>query len=287
MAVYERAYRPYAGPMTRERTRFLILAKYAFGDVFRSRLFTIVFALAFLPVAVAATYIYLLHNARALAALNISASQAQAVDLWFFASLTAWQTFFFGGLITLFAGPGLVSADLSHNGLPLYLARPFTRTEYVVGKILVLVALLSAITWAPMLLLFLLQSYLEGWTWFAANLRIPAAVAVGSGVFIALASLFAMAASALAKRKMVAQTLLLAVVLGGGWVGGVSSALLDTTSGFALSPAHVMSAIWQWLFGVNIRAELSPGLAFAAAAAFCALTLLVLNRKLKAHEVVR
>jgi len=287
VAVYERAYRPYAGPMTRERTRFLILAKYAFGDVFKSRLFTIVFAAAFLPIAVAASWIYLLHNARALAALNVSASQAAAVDIWFFATLTAWQTFFFGGLITLFAGPGLVSADLSHNGLPLYLARPFSRTEYVLGKTLVLVALLSAITWAPMLLLFLLQSYLEGWSWFAANLRVPAAVVVGSGVFIALASLFAMAASALAKRKMVSQTLLLAVVLGGGWVGGVASALLDTKSALALSPAHVMSAIWQWLFGVDLEVELSAGLAFFAAAAFCAVTLVILNRKLKAHEVVR
>ena len=57
-------------------------------------------------------------------------------------------------------------ADLARTcattALPLYLARPFCRTEYILGKIAVLVILLSAITWVPGLLLFLLQAYLGG-----------------------------------------------------------------------------------------------------------------------------
>src|SRR5258707_13066390 len=52
-------------------------------------------------------------------------------------------------------GPPLVSRDLRNNALPLYLCRPFTRTEDVLGKMSVLLILLSAITWIPQLLLFL------------------------------------------------------------------------------------------------------------------------------------
>ena len=62
-------------------------------------------------------------------------------------------------------GPGLISPDLSHNALPLYLARPFSRTEYVLGKMSVLMGLMSLMTWIPGVLLFVLQGYLEGWQW--------------------------------------------------------------------------------------------------------------------------
>ena len=51
-----------------------------------------------------------------------------------------------------------MSPDLRNNGLPLYLSRPFSRTEYVLGKMSVLLILLSAITWVPGLLLFLFQA---------------------------------------------------------------------------------------------------------------------------------
>ena len=64
--------------------------------------------------------------------------------------------------MALLVGPPLVSRDLRNNALPLYLCRPFSRTEYVMGKMSVMLILLSAITWVPQLLLFLFQSYLRG-----------------------------------------------------------------------------------------------------------------------------
>ena len=39
MAVYERSYHSYAGRLTPERSRFLVLPRYAIEEVFRSRLF--------------------------------------------------------------------------------------------------------------------------------------------------------------------------------------------------------------------------------------------------------
>ena len=37
-------------------------------------------------------------------------------------------------LLTAFVGPSLVSPDVSNNAMPLYFCRPFSRTEYVIGK---------------------------------------------------------------------------------------------------------------------------------------------------------
>ena len=90
----------------------------------------------------------------------------------------------FAFFLTLLIGPPLVSRDLTNNALPLYLCRPFSRAEYVVGKMAVLLILLSLITWVPGLLLFLFQAYLEGGGWIAANLWIAGAIFVGSLVWI-------------------------------------------------------------------------------------------------------
>ena len=49
MAVHKRGYRQYNGPLTSERSRFWILSRYAFKQVFRSRLLAIFYALCFIP----------------------------------------------------------------------------------------------------------------------------------------------------------------------------------------------------------------------------------------------
>ena len=108
-------------------------------------------------------------------------------------------------------GPALVAPDLRNNGLPLYLSRPFSRTEYVLGKMAVLVVLMSLITWIPGLLLFLFQGYLEGAGWLGANLRIGMAIFVGSWIWILVLSLVALALSAWVKWKPVARLTLLIV----------------------------------------------------------------------------
>ena len=47
MAVYEHGYKPYAGNLTPEWSRFLILPRHASRDVFRSKLFVAFFAACF------------------------------------------------------------------------------------------------------------------------------------------------------------------------------------------------------------------------------------------------
>src|SRR4029078_3127657 len=88
---------------------------------------------------------------------------------------------------------------LANNALPLYLCRPFSRSEYVIGKRPVLMFLISAITWIPGALLFLFQSYLEGAGWFANNFWIAGAVFVDSWTWIALLALWSVAISAWVK----------------------------------------------------------------------------------------
>ena len=165
MAVHRRGYRPYDGPRTAERWRFWILARYALGRVFQSRLLVIFYVLCFVPTLVAMSAIYISHNVDLLAAMfpraNVPSGDLLPVTEGFFLPLMSFQATL-SVFVTALIGPGLVSPDLTNNALPLYFSRPFSRAEYVIGKFSVLFILLFMITAVPMLLIYVLKSGLAG-----------------------------------------------------------------------------------------------------------------------------
>ena len=92
-------------------------------------------------------------------------------------------------ILTAFIGPSLVSPDLANGALTLYLCRPLSRTEYVLGKMSVLVIILSWITWMPGLVLFFVQASLSGWQWMIDNSYIAMGILLGSFIWIGVLSL--------------------------------------------------------------------------------------------------
>src|SRR5918993_1028839 len=208
MAVYEQTYKRYAGPLTPAWSRFLIIPRHAYRAVFNSKLFTAFFVVCFIPLLVEAILIYLHHNVSALAIMQVNVRELIPIDNSFFHTFVNLQNGF-AFFVALLLGPPLVARDLRNNALPLYLCRPFSRTEYVLGKMSVLIILLSLMTWVPQLLLFLLQSYLQGASWFIDNLWIAGAIFISSVVWILLLALLSQAISALVKWRVVASAALL------------------------------------------------------------------------------
>jgi ABC-2 type transport system permease protein len=291
MAVYERNYGRYQGELTPSRWRFLILPRYAVKDVFDSRMFAAFFALCFLMPFAGLLIIYLHHNLAALKFMNLpleQLNQALPINATFFLrglESQGWLCF----LMALFVGPALVAPDLRNNGLPLYLSRPFSRTEYVLGKLTVLVGLMSLVTWIPGLLLFFFQAYLEGAGWLGQNLRIGMAILVGSWAWILVVSLVALAISAWVKWKPVARvTLLIVFFVLSGFARALNEAL-DTWWGWLLSLSNAMSNVWAALFGQELDdRHVSPlWAAWLTIALGCLVSLWLLSRRIRAYEVVR
>src|SRR2546423_2505271 len=168
MAVYKKTYQRYEGGLTPALSRFLVIPRYAFEEMWRLKFLVIFFVISMIAPLADTLVIYLVHNLTVLQTMNIRPVQ---VNTQFFMSFLGFQSIL-AFFMTAFVGPGLISPDLANNGLPLYLARPFSRTEYVLGKMSVLIVLLSAMTWIPGLLLFALQSYLEPSGWMMANLNV-------------------------------------------------------------------------------------------------------------------
>src|SRR5262252_3805814 len=170
MAVYKKTYRPYEGGLTASASRFLVIPRYAFEDMQKSRFLTIFFLASFLYPLVSALIIYVQHNVSALNLLGVqNARQLISINATFFLNFLGFQSML-ALFLASFTGPGQVSPDLANNALALYLARPFSRVEYVVSKMWILIVLMSLMTWVPGLLLFLLEGYLQNnWSWMQEN----------------------------------------------------------------------------------------------------------------------
>src|SRR6185503_3903751 len=212
MAVYEHTYKLYTGKLTPEWSRFLIIPRHAFRDVFASKIFLGFFVLCFVSPLVMAILIYLHYNTNALLIMQLNVKDLVSINGEFFRIFLSIQGSL-AFLLTVLIGPPLVSRDMSNNALPLYLCRPFSRVEYMIGKMSVLVILLSAITWVPGLLLFVFQSYQEGASWFAHNIWIAAAMIVASMAWIVVLALLSMTLSAWLKWRLAASAGLFAVFM--------------------------------------------------------------------------
>ncbi|HJU92370.1 MAG TPA: hypothetical protein VJ656_05475 [Pyrinomonadaceae bacterium] len=306
MAVYEQTYKRYAGKLTPEWSRFLIIPRHAYRAVFNSKLFTAFFVICFLPLLVEAVLIYLHHNITALAILQVNVRELLPIDASFFETFVSIQGGF-AFFVALLVGPPLVSRDLRNNALPLYLCRPFSRTEYVMGKMSVVLILLSAITWVPQILLFLFQSYLQGFAWFKANLWIGYAILLCSLVWILLLALLTQTISALVKWRVVASGALLGLFFIPSVFGEFINVVFQTRWGNLISLGALIRNITKGLFGTFdqvgarvfvrdfdgsiireiILAEPPLWASWTVLFVICAVCLALLSWKVKAYEVVR
>src|SRR5262249_49505336 len=152
---------------------------------------TAFYVMCFVPFVIEAAGIYISHSAaaRALLEVRMDALQFTHAD-FFFGALTIQGALAF--LLTAWIAPVLVSPDLVNGALPLYLSRPFSRPEYVLGKASILFALLSSITWVPGVALFALQAGLEP-GWAGGHLRIAGAIVAGAWVWILVLTLLGLA----------------------------------------------------------------------------------------------
>jgi ABC-2 type transport system permease protein len=308
MAVYEHLYRAYEGAEHTAWSRFLVIPRYAIREVFKSKLFTTLFILCFIYPLIAAILVYLRHNANAIALLQINVSELLPIDNTFFRTFLEVQGAF-AFILTVIVAPPLISRDLANNALPLYLCRPLSRVEYVLGKMTVVVFLLSCVTWIPALLVFFFQASLAGVGWLWSNLWMIWSIFFGSVVWIILLSLIALAISALFRWRVVASGAILALFFVPGAFGEIINSLFLTKSAHLLSLWATMNSIWRGLFGLFERqtgavrgtvtnpiyerqyfdiALLEPPLwaSWLVVILVCAVCIWLLARRVRAYEVV-
>jgi ABC-2 type transport system permease protein len=283
MAVYKRTYRGYAGVLTPAWSRFLVLYRFARQNMFRSRFQTGFFTVCFFFPLLCLLGIYANAHLSAFSFLKRSEPFLKVDGSFFYVFTSVQSTLAF--LLTAFLGPGLISPDLANGALSLYLCRPLSRGEYVLGKMSVLIITLSWITWVPGVILFFTQAAMTS-GWMMANLNLLIGVLIGSFLWILVLSLLSLALSAWVKWRVVAGALLLAVFFMGAGFGSAINGVLLTQQGYLIDIARLISIVEVSFFRDGTPQSFSPIEASIALLIFASCCLLLLMRKVRPNEVI-
>jgi ABC-type transport system involved in multi-copper enzyme maturation permease subunit len=295
MAVYKRRYAAYLGSLTPEWSRFFVLTRYAFVELFKSRFFVILLILSFVPCLFFAGYLFIANNKTVQLLLPMGPADMFAVESRFFTIIMVVQTQV-AFLLNCWVGPVLIAGDLTNGALPLFLSRPFKRSDYVLGKLSVLVLLLSGVTWVPTLLLFSLQAGLarNGWIWSHLWMTVP--IVLCSAIWILMLSLLSLAVSAWVRLRIVATGVIFITFFVPMGLGEMFNAIMGTYWGRLLN----FSDMFRLILAQGFREQSVSGIlgsmgwneipvpaAWGVLIFLCLLSLMILNARLRAREAVR
>ncbi|MHC4908436.1 MAG: ABC transporter permease [Planctomycetota bacterium] len=189
-------------------------------------------------------------------------------------------------------GSGLISNDRRENALELYLSRPVTVRQYLLGKLGTIAFFLGIVTLAPAIVLLLAQLSLswsepgEAWRLTVLILRtIPAGL-----VWILLASLTISAASSLTQKARNAAILWLAVMLLLGLVSGIMMEVFGNQGFSLLQMDFNIRQVAAWMLGDTKPSDFNPNVPLWQSAAvlvtWCVLCVWVMLKRVKPVEIV-
>jgi ABC-type transport system involved in multi-copper enzyme maturation permease subunit len=197
------------------------------------------------------------------------------------------QQSFFVFLMSIFVGSGLIADDRRANALQIYLSKPLTRVEYVVGKLAILLALLAFVTLIPALLLLLLQMLFAGNTTFIrTNLFLFPAITLYAAIQVLVAACAILALSSLSNSRRFVAMMYAGLIF---FTMAMNQALFGITGSRAwawISPEDTLDVIADAIFRIPGRPVIPVPVAVLAVAVIIGTSILVLHRRVRGVEVV-
>jgi ABC-type transport system involved in multi-copper enzyme maturation permease subunit len=290
MSIYKHTYRPYTSKVTPSWARIIAIARYGLAEAWSAKFTTVLFVICLIPLIGFLFTIYLSNNPAARLLMGNAGSRVLVIDGSFFFRVLTTQSWMAMALASWIA-PRLITLDLVDNALPILLSHPISRFGYVLGKYVALFATLSTVTWIPCLLLFAYQGYVSPIPWAASNVRIAVGMLAGAVIWIAFLSLLGLALSSWVKWRVVATGVIFAAILVPAGVGAIVTEVLRTQWGLLLNLPVMMSLLWDRLLGAHTRIDdlkqlPTPAIVTMLALA-CCVSIVMLNARIRAREVVR
>jgi ABC-2 type transport system permease protein len=281
MPIYEQSYRKYDARGPLRKVRFWPITREALVLVLKRRAYIGLMILAGLPMVVRMIQVYIVTQ------FAPAAGRILSMDATLFGQFLN-QQIGFAILLSVFGGAGLIANDLRTGAILVYLSRPLTRRDYVIGKLCVLLAVNLAVTLVPAIALYLTALSLapDKFRTFELAWILPAIV-LHSFVISLVISLVALAVSSLSKSARLAGLGFVMLFVGLEIVRAVVRSMTKVKEAGLISLQADLKAIGSAIFG-NVERGAPPGwvlpaLVLVTTAAIC---LLVLRRRVRAVEVV-
>lgn len=292
MAIFLKAYRGYDGELSPPFERTLVIFRYALADVFQSRLFVGYFFMCLLLPVGLICFLYVYHNIDLLMSFEVPLGELPELNGEFFAIGMQMPQNVLIFFLVVAIGPTMISPDLRNNAMPLYLSRPISKANYILGKLMVLLVLGSLISWIPALIVFALQSFLAGGDWMLENLQLPLAAIVSSLSWILCLSILAFTVSAFVKWKAVSRIAFFGILFFASLAGEIVEEVFSGSGGYLVNVFAGHQVLMAVLYdaGDNLILEFSETMTAEKAAMQLAVITLVslgiLYHRIRAYQAV-
>lgn len=205
----------------------------------------------------------------------------------------AYADFMFGqaticALLLAFAGSTLIGNDYRQGGMIFYLSRRIGKWQYIVGKLLTIAAVVTIVTTLPALILYIEYGTLSNsFQYFLDNPKVLRGI-LGYGAVLAVVQslmIFAIAAWVPRTVPLVMTWLGLFVLLKG--LADAMRAIDGNRYWLLLGFWDDMHRLGRWCFGSLDETRIpTAGYCLAVLSAVCAVSLLLIVRRVRAVEVV-
>jgi ABC-type transport system involved in multi-copper enzyme maturation permease subunit len=275
--VHDQGYRRYKGGRAHGRS-WLVIARATIRAELRQKRVMALLLLSWVPFLVRGVLIY--------AAANIPQASILAPTPATFREFLDWQNIFVF-FVTILIGAGLIAEDRRANALQIYLSKPITRVEYIVGKLAVLFAFLVFVTWVPAMLLLLLQALFSGsFEFMRNNLFLFPAITLFSALQVFVSAFAMLALSSLSRSRRFVAMMYAGIIF---FTAALNQALVGITSSRAwawISPGDSLDVIGDAAFRIVSTPPIPLPVAVAVIAALVIASIVVLERRVRGVEVV-
>jgi ABC-2 type transport system permease protein len=277
--IHDQGYRRYGGARNAQGRTWWVIARSGLVERLRERKFVGLLVASWLPFLVYAVMAYLSSNYGQLAAAVRITPEA-------FSQFFAWQAVFVF-FITIYVGSGLIANDRRANALQIYLSKPLTRVEYIVGKLTTLVVLLVGVTWLPAMLLLLLQTLFAGnVTFIRENLFLVPAITLYSAAHVFVASFVMLALSSMSKSRRFVAIMYAGMFLFTAPMYQALRGITRSRTWVWISPHDTLEVLRTSVFRLPTPPAIPAWAAFVVVVVLVIVSIIVLERRVRGVEVV-
>ena len=190
-------------------------------------------------------------------------------------------------IVTVWLGAALIAQDRRANALQIYLSKPLTRIEYILGKLSILMAFLLFITWLPAILLLVVQVVFAGnFTFLWANAYLFPAITLYSIVQVVTVSTCMLALSSLSTNSRFVGILYTALIFFSSALYEVMRGVTGSTSVSWISYWNNLDQVGDVIFRVPLRFETPWPVSLAIVAGLVVVSGIILERRVRGVEIV-
>lgn len=277
MPIHDQGYKHYLGSRAHGHA-WIVMFRTGVLNMFQNRKWVVLMVASWIQFIVRGVQFYL--------AANFSQAAIVAPTAATFRDFFDKQILFVF-LVSVTLGAVSIAEDRRANALQIYLSKPLTRLEYIVGKLSVLMSFLLFITWVPAILLLVLEIVFAGnFTFFRNNVFLVPAITVFALIQALMWSMCILALSSLSTNARFVGILFTGLIFFSEAVYGVLRGITGSSWVSFVAFSNNIAQVGDVIFRVPLRFDTPWILSLGVVLALIGVSALILERRIRGVEIV-